>query len=59
DEGIHLRRIVFELCPLGNEHRPGSLDKLAWAFVLRLQQCNSFDDLDECIQRCREAVSLL
>ncbi|KAG1717380.1 uncharacterized protein EDB91DRAFT_1314423, partial [Suillus paluster] len=45
DEGIHLRRIVLELCPLGHEYRPSSLYKLSWA-------------LDESTQLGREAVSL-
>ncbi|KAG1771926.1 CHAT domain-containing protein [Suillus placidus] len=58
DEGIHLRRIVLELCPLGNQHRPSSLHELAQALEQRFQQRGSIDDLDECIQRRREAVSL-
>ncbi|KAG1818651.1 CHAT domain-containing protein [Suillus subaureus] len=58
DEGIHIRRVVLELCPLGNEHRPNALDQLAWALGSRFEQCGSIDDLDECIQRGREAVSL-
>ncbi|KIK37570.1 hypothetical protein CY34DRAFT_810181 [Suillus luteus UH-Slu-Lm8-n1] len=58
DEYICLRQIVLELCPLGNEHRPKSLDTLAWAIRSRFEQCGSIDDLDECIQRGREAVSL-
>ncbi|KAG1882818.1 CHAT domain-containing protein [Suillus subluteus] len=65
DEGIHIRRVVLELCPLGNEHRPKALEKLAWAlseFATALGSCfeqrGSIDDLDECIQCCREAVSL-
>ncbi|KAG1882815.1 CHAT domain-containing protein [Suillus subluteus] len=58
DEGIYLRRVVLELCPLGNEHRPNALDMLARALRTRFKQCGSIDDLDECIQRSREAVSL-
>ncbi|KAG2344406.1 hypothetical protein BDR05DRAFT_999166 [Suillus weaverae] len=58
DEGIHLQRVVLELCPLGNEHRPEALDKLAWALITRFEKCGSIDDLDECIQHRREAVSL-
>ncbi|KAG2033441.1 CHAT domain-containing protein [Suillus americanus] len=58
DEGIHLQQVVLELCPLGNEHRPKTLDKLTWALSSRFEQCGSIDDLDECIQRGREVVSL-
>ncbi|KAG1747308.1 CHAT domain-containing protein [Suillus lakei] len=58
DEGIHLRRNVLELCPLGNEHRPGALHELAQAVERRFQYCGSIDDVDECIQCRREAVSL-
>ncbi|KAG1883329.1 CHAT domain-containing protein [Suillus subluteus] len=58
DEGIHLRRIVLEICPLGNDHRPKALGNLAQALGSRFEQCGSIDDLDECIQRRREAVSL-
>ncbi|KAG1832311.1 CHAT domain-containing protein [Suillus subalutaceus] len=58
DEGIHLRRIVLEICPLGNDHRPKALGNLAQALGSRFEQCGSIDDLDECIRRRREAVSL-
>ncbi|KAG1841918.1 CHAT domain-containing protein [Suillus subalutaceus] len=58
DEGIHLRRVVLELCPLGNAHRPKALENIAWALRSRFQQRGSIDDLDECIQCRREAVSL-
>ncbi|KAG2344404.1 hypothetical protein BDR05DRAFT_183681 [Suillus weaverae] len=58
DEGIHIRRVVLELCPLGNEHYPKALDTLARALRSRFEQRGSIDDLDECIQRAREAVSL-
>ncbi|KAG2033439.1 CHAT domain-containing protein [Suillus americanus] len=65
DEGVHIRRVVLELCPLGNEHRPKALEKLVWALSefatavrSRFEQRGSIDDLDECIQCCREAVSL-
>ncbi|KAG2342353.1 hypothetical protein BDR05DRAFT_1000986 [Suillus weaverae] len=56
--GIHLRRIVLKLCPLGNEHRPEALNKLAEVLRSRFEQHGSIDDLDECIHLCREAVSL-
>ncbi|KAG1745283.1 hypothetical protein EDB19DRAFT_482043 [Suillus lakei] len=36
-EGIHLRQVMVELCPLGNEHRPKALDKLSWALRTRFQ----------------------
>ncbi|KAG2122484.1 CHAT domain-containing protein [Suillus clintonianus] len=58
DEGIHLRRVVLELCPLGHKHRPRALNKLAQAVEARFDQHGSIDDLDESIQLRREAVSL-
>ncbi|KAG2362845.1 CHAT domain-containing protein [Suillus spraguei] len=58
DEGIHIRRVVLELCPLGNKRRPRALDKLGWALRSRFEQRGSTDDLDESIQCHREAVSL-
>ncbi|KAG1747331.1 CHAT domain-containing protein [Suillus lakei] len=58
NEGIHLRRNVLELCPLGNEHRPEALYKLSWDLSTRFQQCGGNDDIDECIQLRREAVAL-
>ncbi|KAG2094539.1 CHAT domain-containing protein [Suillus cothurnatus] len=58
DEGIHIRRVILELCPLGNERRPKALYKLGCALRSRFEQCGSIDDLDESIQHGREAVSL-
>ncbi|KAG2363013.1 CHAT domain-containing protein [Suillus spraguei] len=58
DEGIHLRRNMLELCPLGQQHRPSALDKLAWALFIRFTQCGNIDDIDESIHLRREAVSL-
>ncbi|KAG2362848.1 CHAT domain-containing protein [Suillus spraguei] len=58
DEGVHIRRVVLELCPLGNKHRPRALDNLGWALRSRFEQRGSTDDLDESIQCRREAVSL-
>ncbi|KAG1721705.1 CHAT domain-containing protein [Suillus lakei] len=58
DEGIHLRRIVLDICPLGHQHRPRALDKLARAVRARFDRHGTIDDLDECIQHRREAVSL-
>ncbi|KAG1818655.1 CHAT domain-containing protein [Suillus subaureus] len=57
NEGIHIQ-VVLKLCPLGHKLRPQTLSKLAWFLGLRFEQCGSIDDLDECIQRSREAVSL-
>ncbi|KAG2033623.1 CHAT domain-containing protein [Suillus americanus] len=57
DEGIHLRRNVFELCPVG-QHRPKALDKLSWALKSCFTQRGNIDDLDKSIQFRREAVSL-
>ncbi|KAG1775489.1 CHAT domain-containing protein [Suillus placidus] len=58
DEDICLRRVVFELCPVGQQHRPETLDKLAWALQSRFAQCGDIDDVDESIHLRREAVSL-
>ncbi|KIK35601.1 hypothetical protein CY34DRAFT_812029 [Suillus luteus UH-Slu-Lm8-n1] len=58
DEGICLRRVVLELCPVGHQRRPRALDELFWAFRLRFIQSGNIDDLDEGIQFLREAVSL-
>ncbi|KAG2364141.1 CHAT domain-containing protein [Suillus spraguei] len=58
DEGVHLRRNMLELCPLGQQHRPKALDKLAWALFIRFRQCGNIDDIDESIHLYREAVSL-
>ncbi|KAG2068524.1 hypothetical protein BDR04DRAFT_770237, partial [Suillus decipiens] len=58
DEGIHIRRVVLELCPLGNKHRPKAFERLGRALSLRFEHHGSTDDLDECTQCCREAVSL-
>ncbi|KAG1882814.1 CHAT domain-containing protein [Suillus subluteus] len=58
DEGIHLRRVVLKLCPLGNEHRLEALNQLTRALITRFEQHGSIDDLDECIEGHREAVSL-
>ncbi|KAG1818644.1 CHAT domain-containing protein [Suillus subaureus] len=57
-EGIHLRRVVLELCPLGNEHHPNALNELAWALITHFEQYGSIDDLDECIQCRRKIISL-
>ncbi|KAG1728434.1 CHAT domain-containing protein [Suillus lakei] len=58
DEGIHLRRVVLELCPLGHQRRPRALDKLSRALRIRFSQRGSIDDVDESIQFRREAISL-
>ncbi|KAG1873868.1 CHAT domain-containing protein [Suillus subluteus] len=58
DEGIRLRRVVLELCPLGHQLRHYALHWLAQAMEARFQQCGSIDDIDETIQLRREAVSL-
>ncbi|KAG2099252.1 uncharacterized protein F5147DRAFT_655853 [Suillus discolor] len=58
DEGIHLRRVVLELCPLGHRLRPRTLNELARAVEARFDQHGSIDDLDTSIQLRREAVSL-
>ncbi|KAG1850111.1 CHAT domain-containing protein [Suillus tomentosus] len=58
DEGIHLRRVALELCPLGHPLRHGALNMLARAVQARFDQHGSIDDLDTSIQLYREAVSL-
>jgi tetratricopeptide (TPR) repeat protein len=58
DEGICLRRVVLELCPVGHQHRPRALSALSRAFQSRFVQSGNVDDLDDCIQFRREAVSL-
>ncbi|KAG1724221.1 CHAT domain-containing protein [Suillus occidentalis] len=58
DEGICLRRVVLELCPLGHQLRPRALDELSRALESRFTQSGNIDDLDEIIQFLREAVSL-
>jgi hypothetical protein len=49
DEGIHLRRVILELCPLGNAHRLAALDELAQAVEARFRQRGTIDDLAESI----------
>ncbi|KIK38812.1 hypothetical protein CY34DRAFT_371245 [Suillus luteus UH-Slu-Lm8-n1] len=58
DEGIHLRKVVLELCPLGHRLRPRVLDAFALAIEARFDQHGSIDDLDKSIRLGREAVSL-
>ncbi|KAG2112673.1 uncharacterized protein F5147DRAFT_791499 [Suillus discolor] len=58
DEGIQLRRVVLEFCPLGHQLRLRALDELARAVEARFDQHGSIDDLDMSIQLGREAVSL-
>ncbi|KAG1728463.1 CHAT domain-containing protein [Suillus lakei] len=58
DEGIHLRRIILELCPLDHQQRPAALNNLSSALRSCFVQRGSINDLDECIQHLREAVSL-
>ncbi|KAG1737594.1 CHAT domain-containing protein [Suillus occidentalis] len=58
DEGICLRRVVLDLCPVGHQRRPTALDELSHALRSRFTQSGNIDYLDECIQFRREAVSL-
>ncbi|KAG2122344.1 CHAT domain-containing protein [Suillus clintonianus] len=57
DEGIHLRRVVLELCSLC-QRRPRSLHNLSQSLFTRFEHQGSIDDIDECIQLGREVVSL-
>ncbi|KAG1852529.1 CHAT domain-containing protein [Suillus subluteus] len=58
DGGIHLRRNMVGVCPVGQQHRPKVLNNLAWALSIRFTQCGNIDDIDESIHLRREAVSL-
>ncbi|KAG1819310.1 CHAT domain-containing protein [Suillus subaureus] len=58
DEGIQLRRVVLELCPLSHQYCPTALDELALAVQERFNQHGSIEDLEESIKLGREAVSL-
>ncbi|KAG1758649.1 CHAT domain-containing protein [Suillus occidentalis] len=58
DEGIHLRRIVLKLCPLGHQLRLKALDRFSNALKPRFKRHGNIDHLDEGIQSLREAVSL-
>ncbi|KAG1902058.1 uncharacterized protein F5891DRAFT_979165 [Suillus fuscotomentosus] len=58
DEGIHLRSVVLELCPLSHQLRPRTLIELAHAVAACFDQHGSIDDLDMNIRFGHEAVSL-
>ncbi|KAG2085393.1 CHAT domain-containing protein, partial [Suillus discolor] len=61
DEGIHLRRVVLELCPHGHQLiqlRLRARYNLAQAVEARFDQHGNIDDLDTSIQLRREAMSL-
>jgi tetratricopeptide (TPR) repeat protein len=58
DEGICLRRVVLELCPVGHQRRPSALNELSNALESRFVQSGNIDDLDESTQFLREAMSL-
>ncbi|KAG0704892.1 CHAT domain-containing protein [Suillus ampliporus] len=58
DEGIHLRRIVLELCPLGHQHHPSALDELSKALEACFEEGGRIEDIDESIQFGREGLSL-
>ncbi|KAG1759636.1 hypothetical protein EDD22DRAFT_1051990 [Suillus occidentalis] len=58
NEGICLRRVILDLCPLGHRRRPKALDNLSHVLRSRFTQSGNIDDLDECIQFRREAMSL-
>ncbi|KAG2133464.1 CHAT domain-containing protein [Suillus cothurnatus] len=58
DEGIHLRRNILELCPVGYQLRPRALGRLAEALRTRFKKCGNIDDIDETIQLSREAIFL-
>ncbi|KAG2148773.1 CHAT domain-containing protein [Suillus clintonianus] len=58
DEGILLLRVVLERRPLGHQHRPVALTRLAQAVQACFLRRGSIDDIDESIQLGREAASL-
>ncbi|KAG0704971.1 CHAT domain-containing protein [Suillus ampliporus] len=58
DEGIHLRRIILELCPLGHQHRPRALNVLSGTLQACFEQGGRIEDIEESIQLRREALSL-
>ncbi|KAG1851963.1 CHAT domain-containing protein [Suillus subluteus] len=58
DEGIHLRRVVLQLCPPGHQNHPDALNQLSSVLRRRFRQYGSIDDIDESIRVGREAVSL-
>ncbi|KAG2335495.1 hypothetical protein BDR05DRAFT_449391, partial [Suillus weaverae] len=58
DDGIHFRRIVLQLCPLGHQYRPQVLNGLSQALEIRFRQRGGIDDIDDSIQVAREAVYL-
>ncbi|KAG1758165.1 CHAT domain-containing protein [Suillus occidentalis] len=58
DEGICLRRVVLDLCPVGHQRRLYALNELSHALRSRFRQSGNIDDLDECVQSRREALSL-
>ncbi|KAG2073862.1 hypothetical protein BDR04DRAFT_1049358 [Suillus decipiens] len=55
---IYLRRLILELCRLGNQNNTSPLDKLAKTVKTRFQKCDNFEDIDQNIQLCREVVSM-
>ncbi|KAG1746151.1 CHAT domain-containing protein [Suillus lakei] len=58
DEGIHLRRLALELCPLGHQHHLRTFYNLSSALYGRFLQCGSIVDIDESIQLGRDILSL-
>ncbi|KAG2062961.1 hypothetical protein BDR04DRAFT_1235615 [Suillus decipiens] len=59
DEGIHIRRVILELCPLCNKHRLKAFGRLGRALSLRFEHHGSADDLDECTQCCHSLGTAL
>ncbi|KAG1885256.1 CHAT domain-containing protein [Suillus subluteus] len=58
DEGIHLRRNVLELYPVGQQLHLTALANPAWALAIRFTQYGNIDDIDESIQLGRGVVFL-
>ncbi|KAG2092389.1 CHAT domain-containing protein [Suillus cothurnatus] len=63
DAGIHLRRILLEICPVGQQHlgkesRDVSLDNLGGALVTRFKKYGDIDDITGAISLHREALKL-
>jgi hypothetical protein len=56
DEGIHFRRVVLELCPLGHQLRPGALSSVLCS---RFTQTQDNEDVEEAIALCQASSAAL
>ncbi|KAH8117694.1 CHAT domain-containing protein [Phellopilus nigrolimitatus] len=58
EESITHHRNALEMCPPGNPHRSGFLNKLAEAMWTRFEQTGRMEDLEESIVLNRDALDL-